>query len=197
MCVREGADERELVAAARAGGPDAFGELAQRQAPRLLRVAYSILGDRSNAEDAVQDGMLQAWRAVPGFRGDSDFGTWLYRIVVRCAIRRLGDPQVPESLDTLDAERRFADPDYTVDPAEVVARASQTREMRRALGTLPPMYRVAVVLHDVDGLTTADVAKLTGVPLGTAKARLRRGRIALLAELARSEDASVKRVRYQ
>lgn len=187
-------DERELVAEARAGDGEAFGQLVRRHAPRLLRVADSILGDRSCAEDAVQDGVLQAWRALPGFRGDAAFGTWLYRIVVRCAVRRLGERATAESLDAIGAEARFADPDYTVDPAEVIARASHASQIRQALWSLPVVYRVAVVLHDVDGLTTADVARLTGVPLGTAKARLRRGRIALLAELTRSEGAAVNGV---
>ena len=72
----------------------------------------------------------------------------------------------------------------------MVARASDAGTLRQALETLPGVYRVAVVLHDVDGLTGAEVAETTGVPLGTAKARIRRGRIALLAELARRQTAS-------
>jgi RNA polymerase sigma-70 factor (ECF subfamily) len=175
-------DDLELVLAARRGDPAAFGELVQRHLPRLLRVAQSMLGDPTGAEDAVQDGVVQAWRG---------FGTWLHRIVVRACLHHLRDRRAPEVIEGLaEAERRFLDPDYTVDPAEVVARASDAGKLRQALETLPDVYRVAVVLHDVEGLTGAEVAETTGVPLGTAKARIRRGRIALLAELARRQTAS-------
>jgi RNA polymerase sigma-70 factor (ECF subfamily) len=184
-------DDLELVLAARRGDPAAFGDLVQRHLPRLLRVAQSMLGDRTGAEDAVQDGVAQAWRGVGQFRGDAAFGTWLHRIVVRACLHHLRDRRAPEVIEGLaEAERRFLDPDYTVDPAEVVARASDAGKLRQALETLPDVYRVAVVLHDVEGLTGAEVAETTGVPLGTAKARIRRGRIALLAELARRQTAS-------
>jgi RNA polymerase sigma-70 factor (ECF subfamily) len=137
-----------------------------------------MLGDRTGAEDAVQDGVAQAWRGVGQFRGDAAFGTWLHRIVVRACLHHLRDRRAPEVIEGLAAaERRFLDPDYTVDPAEVVARASDAGKLREALATLPGVYRVAVVLHDVDGLTAA-------------KARIRRGRIALLDELARKQTAS-------
>jgi RNA polymerase sigma-70 factor, ECF subfamily len=184
-------DDLELALAARRGDPAAFGELVQRHLPRLLRVAQSMLGDRTGAEDAVQDAVAQAWRGVGQFRGEAAFGTWLHRIVVRACLHHLRDRRTPEIIEGLaEAERRFMDPDYTVDPAEVVARASDAKRLRQALDTLSGVYRVAVVLHDVDGLTAAEVAEATCVPLGTAKARIRRGRIALLAELARSQTAS-------
>ncbi|MGH8974352.1 MAG: RNA polymerase sigma factor [Acidimicrobiia bacterium] len=176
-------DELELTVAARDRDAAAFGELVRRHTPRLLRVAQAILGDRAGAEDAVQDGITQAWRAVTQFRGDAAFGTWLHRIVVRCALHRLRDQQRVEQL--VEAERRFLDPAYTVDPADVATRANDALELRRALASLSGVYRVAVVLHDVEGMTASEVAEITSVPLGTAKARIRRGRIALLAELAR------------
>lgn len=173
-------NELDLALAARNGDADAFGELVRRHTPRLLRVAQSVLGNRDGAEDAVQDGVTQAWRGVGQFRGNAAFGTWLHRIVVRAALHRLRDQQRVEAL--VEAERRFMDPDYSVDPADVAIASSD--RLREALGTLAGVYRVAVVLHDVEGLTAAEVAEATGVPLGTAKARIRRGRISLLAELA-------------
>ncbi|MGH9022842.1 MAG: RNA polymerase sigma factor [Acidimicrobiia bacterium] len=177
----------DLASRARKGDPEAFGELVSRATPRLLRMAQSILGARASAEDAVQDGVTAAWRGIDGFRGDAAFSTWLHRIVVRACLQQLrnGRPAFEDVEGLEEAEHRFMDPDYTVDPAEVAARLSDAQELRRALDGLPAVYRVAVVLHDADGLTALEVAEVTGVPLGTAKARIRRGRIALLAELAR------------
>ncbi|MGH9268494.1 MAG: RNA polymerase sigma factor [Acidimicrobiales bacterium] len=177
-------DDLELAVAARNGDEAAFSELVRRHTPRLLLVAELILGDRASAEDAVQDGVTQGWRGVAKFRGDAAFGTWMHRIVVRCALAGLRDQHRMEKL--IDAERRFMDPAYTVDPADVVTRANDSEQLRRALDTLSGVYRVSVVLHDVEGMTASEVAGITGVPLGTAKGRIRRGRIALLAELARS-----------
>jgi len=197
MSVRpSGQDDLELVLAARKGDSAAFGALVQAQLPRLLRVAQTMLGDPASAEDAVQDGVTQAWRAVGQFRGDAAFGTWLHRIVVRACLHHLRDRHAPEVIEGLaEAERRFLDPDYTVDPADIVARTSDAGKLRQALEALPGVYRVAVVLHDVDGLTAAEVAEMTGAPLGTVKARIRRGRIALLASLARGQKTSEARER--
>jgi RNA polymerase sigma-70 factor (ECF subfamily) len=174
-------DDLGLTVAARKGDTAAFSELVRRHTPRLLRVAELVLGDRASAEDAVQDGVTEGWRSVAKFRGDAAFGTWMHRIVVRCALRRLRDQHRMEKL--VEAERRFMDPSYTVDPADVVALTSDSVQVLRALANLSGVYRVAVVLHDVEGMTASEVAEITGVPLGTAKGRIRRGRIALLAEL--------------
>jgi RNA polymerase sigma-70 factor (ECF subfamily) len=180
-------DDLELAVAARNGNEAAFSELVRRHTPRLLRVAELILGDRASAEDAVQDGVTQGWRGVAKYRGDAAFGTWMHRIVVRCALHGLRDQHRMERL--VEAERRFMDPAFTVDPADVVALANDSVQLRRALANLSGVYRVAVVLHAVEGMTASEVAGMTGVPLGTAKARIRRGRIALLAELAQHRAA--------
>lgn len=188
-------DELDLALAARNGDGSAFGELVRRHTPRLLRVAQSILKDRDGAEDAVQEGVTQAWRGVGQFRGDATFGTWLHRIVVRAALHRMRDQQRVDAL--IEVERRFMDPNYTADPADVVATASDADRLREALGALTGVYRVAVVLHDVEGLTAGEVAEATGVPLATAKARIRRGRIALLAELASQPSAGCEEARAE
>ena len=188
-------DELELAVAARNGDATAFGELVRRHTPRLLRVAEVILGDRASAEDAVQEGVAQAWRGVAQFRGDAAFGTWLHRIIVRSALRRLRDERRVEKL--VEAERRFMDPAYTVDPADVVTTANDSMQLRHALASLSGVYRVAVVLHDVEGMTASEVAGITGVPLGTAKGRIRRGRIALLAELSRRPPSAATRRRAE
>ncbi|GAC1445777.1 MAG: sigma-70 family RNA polymerase sigma factor [Mycobacteriales bacterium] len=178
-------NEIELLAASCCGDSSAFAELLRPLAGRINAVAAGIVGPAA-AEDAVQDAVLSAWLALPRFRGESRFATWLHTIVVRRCLRLAGaQAQAPASLDDLTtAGVQWADPDWTVDPAAVAARAQQKTTLQSALRGLPLPYRTAVLLHDVEGLSGSEVAAITGVPLGTAKARIRRGRAALVCQLA-------------
>jgi RNA polymerase sigma-70 factor (ECF subfamily) len=151
-----------------------------------LRLARSILGDRDSAEDVVQESLLAAWTHIAGFRGDSALSTWLHTITVRACTRRLKRDSSVEPVGLLtESEQAWMTPRFTVDPAEVVARAASADELGTVLAGLPAPYRVALVLHDVEGLPAHAVADATGVPLGTAKSRIRRGRMALVYELSR------------
>lgn len=182
------------MVAARGGDAAAFGELAALHGPRMLRLARSLTGDPGAAEDAVQEALLQAWRALPSFRAESALSTWLHTIVVRTCQRQRRGQRPVASLELLrEVDAAWEDPDYTVDPAEVLARASDRRELTAAILRLPEIYRVALLLHDLDGLTAAAIATATEVPLGTAKARIRRARMALVTELARDRGAATRR----
>jgi RNA polymerase sigma-70 factor (ECF subfamily) len=180
-----GTDEALLLSRARGGDEDAFATVVAVHAPRLLRLAIGILHDEGAAEDAVQEALLQAWRGLSGFRGDAAMSTWLHTITIRACYRQRRAHRPAESLERLgDVERSWADPDYTVDPVEVLARAGQREDLRAGLALLPETYRVALLLHDVEGLSASKVAVATGVPLGTAKARIRRARMALVTGLS-------------
>ncbi|GAC1530349.1 MAG: RNA polymerase sigma factor RpoE [Acidimicrobiales bacterium] len=184
-CVVAAEDELDLVVLARQGDRDAFATLIRRHSPRMLRLAERMLADREAAEDAVQDGVVSAWRNIGEFRGDAAFATWLHTIVARACLSQLRRAHRTESLDAItDADNRWADATYSVDPGDVVARASDAVTLGTALATLPASYRAALLLHDMDGLTAAEVADATGVPLGTAKARIRRARMAVVSQLA-------------
>lgn len=179
---------------ARRGDEAAFTALVTVHAPRLLRLARGIVGDTAAAEDAVQDALLQAWRGLSGFRGDAALSTWLHTITVRSCRRQLRAGRPTESLDRLqEAERAWADADYTVDPVEVLARATRRDELHAAVRRLPEVYRIALLLHDVEGLSASKVAAATGVPLGTAKARIRRARAALVTDLAAAPAGAAPR----
>jgi len=154
-------------------------------APRLLRLARGILGDAASAEDAVQEALFQAWRGLSGFRGDAALSTWLHTITVRSCQRQLRARHPAEPLDRMHAvDQAWADSRYTVDPVEVLTRAAQREDLHAAVARLPEPYRIALLLHDVEGLSASKVAVATGVPLGTAKARIRRARAALVTDLA-------------
>jgi RNA polymerase sigma-70 factor, ECF subfamily len=155
-----------LVRRARRGDADAFARLVERHERRLFTLAARVLGSQSDAEDAVQEALTRAWRSLPRFREGARFSTWLYRITVNCAL-------------DLRAGRR-ADPSDLVaeraDPRDAFAASELSGELQRALAEVEEPYRVAVVLYDVLGCSYGEVAEITGVPEGTVKSRIFRGR---------------------
>lgn len=182
----------ELVVAARSGDTTSFGLLLKRHAPRLLSLARQMVGADA-AEDVVQEAMIDTYRGLVGFRGDAAVATWLYRITLnRClAERRRHRPEIAE-VEPVDLLRRWQDPDYTVDPALVAARRSRAEMLRAVLDQLPETYRIALILHDAQGLSASELAEATGVPLGTAKSHIRRGRMALVALLGQQDLDSLE-----
>jgi RNA polymerase sigma-70 factor, ECF subfamily len=173
-----------LVQRAQRGDRFAFERLVERHEQRLYTLAGRVLGSREDAADAVQDALVRAWLALPRFRGDALFSTWIYRIVVNAAHdvrakrRELPAEELPEPADPRD---RFADQELSGD-------------LQKALDGLDEGYRVAVVLYDVLGCSYAEIAELTGVPEGTVKSRIFRGRSELAERLgtARHETESKK-----
>jgi RNA polymerase sigma-70 factor, ECF subfamily len=159
----------------------------------LLRYARTVTGDPASAEDLVQDTLLRALERQDQFRGDSSLRTWLHRIlhnravdVARAARESPDDDAVERAV--LGVEALWRNDTYTVDAAEVVVRAEARDDLREALVHLPYIYRSAVVLHDAEGLTARDVARVMGIELPAAKQRIRRGRMMLVTALARGQD---------
>ncbi len=177
----------ELAEAAKAGGTASFGELVRRHGPRLLGLARQLVGPDA-AEDVVQEAMIDAYRGLPRFRGNAAVGTWLYRITLnRCLQERRRRQSLVVDAEPLELLARWEDPDYSVDPAVVAARRSQTETLHRVLEELPDAYRMALLLHDGQGLSAAELAEVTGIPLGTAKSNIRRSRLALFTVLGQDD----------
>jgi RNA polymerase sigma-70 factor, ECF subfamily len=152
----------------------------------LYRFARLLTGDSHTAEDVVQETAARALAAADGFRGTASPRTWLRRIAHNVVIDRArrSNREVPAG----DVEASWRDDRYTVDTAEVVLRAADRAELEDALIRLPEAQRTAVVLHDVEGWTAAQIADATGVGVAAAKQRLRRGRMALVTALADGPD---------
>lgn len=151
----------------------------------LLRYALLLTGSSHDAADLVQDTMVRALQAADRFDGRSSLTTWLRRLMHNLWVdgaraRR----EAPSEEITELVEARWRDDDYTVDAAVVVERAETRADLLDALAHLPVIYRTAVVLHDAEGLTVAEIAELTGIGLPAAKQRLRRGRMMLVSALA-------------
>jgi RNA polymerase sigma-70 factor (ECF subfamily) len=177
---REG--ERRLVLAAQRGSREAFAQLVRLHQARALAVARAITITREDAEDAVQEAFLHAYRALDRFRPDQPFGAWLGRIVANAALdigrrRKVRDAdQLPESVST-----PFRDP--------AVADELRAR-LREGLARLTERQRGVLVLHDVEGFTHAEIGGMLGIPEGTARSDLHHARMALRRMLRdlRSDD---------
>jgi RNA polymerase sigma-70 factor, ECF subfamily len=167
--------DAELLAAHRAGDPEAFGQLVGRYRGALWAIAVHVLGDPHDAADAVQEALLAAYRRAATFRGDASVRTWLGRIVVNACIDRIRHERVRRTVPwpERDVPARRSDP-----AVELVTRLA----VDEALTLLPVAQRVAVVLVDFQGYPVTEVAAILGVPPGTVKSRCARGR-ARLAEL--------------
>lgn len=171
--------DNDLERRAAAGDPEAFGELAARHAASARRVARAVLGDFDEADDAVQDGVLAAWRTASRYDPARPFGPWLVRIVLNAARDRGRRRRVREAdalSPTLAANGML--------PDEVAGRALFSEALDRALAALPERRRVAVTLFDAEGYSHDEIAGLLGVPVGTIRSDVFHARRALRAALA-------------
>ena len=177
--------ERALVSRAQAGDTAAYEALVRHNADRLFAVVLRFSATEGDAEEATQEAFLRAWRNIGRFRGDARFYTWLYRIGVNEAKRILD--RRPTAGTVVSVEDRRID-DVADGSPDAHARA-ETRELRDVLEEgirrLPEKYRAAVVLRDVERLSTAEAAELLGLREAAFKSRLHRGRMTLRAHVAR------------
>jgi len=168
-----GADpDYELVAACRVGSRQAFNELVHRHKDRVSTITIRLLGDRSEAEDIAQDTFFRAYEGIAAFRGDAKFSSWLYRICYNLCLNHLerkkrnpGDHPLPEML---------ADPVARL-PEQLIAKEQQEL-VQRALSCLPQEFREVIVLYHTGQLSYEEIATLQGLPIGTVRSRLHRGR---------------------
>jgi len=181
--------EAGLIARAQAGDIGAYERLSGAYADRLFMLLLRLLGDRSEAEDVAQEVMLRAWRAIGRFRGQSSYFTWLYRIAVNEANRALEKrarrpSSAPIGADELQLPAPAAD-----DPSRQAENSELRRALGRALAELPPPLRTAIVLRDVEGLSTQEAAEIAGVSQAAFKSRLHQAR--LRARAAIGDEALV------
>jgi RNA polymerase sigma-70 factor (ECF subfamily) len=166
--------DEDLVRRAVAGEISAFGTLVERHERRVYNLALRMTGREEDARDATQDAFLTALRRLSSFRGDAAFTTWLHRVTVNACydlLRKRGRGPVLERLGEHPPEPPPV-PDHAPD-------VELSIDVRRALLQIPDDYRAVMLLHDVHDLPYEEVASIVGVPVGTVKSRLHRGRVAL------------------
>jgi RNA polymerase sigma-70 factor (ECF subfamily) len=158
------ADERALVLAAQRGEREAFSELVRTHERRAYAVARAIVVNHEDAEDAVQEAFLHAYRALHRFLPDQAFGAWLHRIVANAAL------DITRRRKVRDADEL---PETVASPFRDPAEASELRRrLQEALDSLPARQRAVIVLHDVEGFKHSEIGVTLGIPEGTARSDL-------------------------
>lgn len=181
-------DDVALLERLRGGEEAAFGELVEAFAGRMLAATRRILANDEDAQDAVQDAFLSAFKALDGFHGDSRLGTWLHRIAINAALMKLRSQRRrnEHGIETLLPQFKDGDGHFEVSPRrwaepadDPVVREESRAVVRAGIDQLPDNYRIALVLRDIEGLGTEEVAERLGVSVNAAKIRVHRARQAL------------------
>lgn len=169
----------ELARAAE-GDAQAFKLIVERYQGMVYSVAYNVLGNHTDAEDAAQEAFLRCYRKLAQFRGEAAFSTWLFRLALSASVDyKRREKHHPEPVET---------PDLAAEAAPQLGEGIDAATIVAALHDLPEDYRVPTVLRDVYGLPYQEIAETTGRPLGTVKVMVHRGRAYLRLKL-RAEGA--------
>jgi RNA polymerase sigma-70 factor (ECF subfamily) len=183
--------DEELVARSIRGDAESFNQLILRWERPIYALAYRTIGREEDARDVCQETFLRAFRALPGFRGQAKFSSWLYRIALNLCRdwirreRRAAIAPIPDDVDPVElAVSR--EPSESIE--ELVARRQLARAVERAMTRLPEEQRTAIILKEYHGLTFQEIADLVGCPLSTVKTRLYQGLSVLRRELVESRE---------
>jgi RNA polymerase sigma-70 factor (ECF subfamily) len=178
-----------LVERVQSGDREAFGLLVAKYQRRLLRLVMRLVRDPAEAEDVTQEAFIKAYRALPNFRGESAFYTWLYRIGVNTAkswlqARGKRVPLVSEIIDPEDGNVEDTGLLFNDETPERLLMSKQIGEtVSDAMDALPEELRTAISLREIDGMTYEDIAETMGCPVGTVRSRIFRAREAIAARL--------------
>jgi RNA polymerase sigma-70 factor, ECF subfamily len=195
-------DDAALARLAAQGDQDAFARIMRRYNQRLYRLAVSVMGDASEAEDVLQESYVRAFYAFATYSGAGSLGAWLGRIVRNEAIDRVRSRDSRRSHVAIEAE--LGDPgqqpvveetnvmtDVVIDPEALAANAELRRLLERAIQRLPEQFRTAFVLREVEGLSVEETAEFLSIPPATVKTRDHRARNLLRGYLSENIDATI------
>ena len=179
-----------LVQRAQQGDTAAFDELVRRYTSIVYRVLYKILRHEEDTQDALQDTFVSAYRALPRFRQDARFSTWIYRIATNAALmkaraRKNNMVSLDHPTEDPDAQSAWELPDWSATPDEEIMTGETRRIMEDAIQALPPEQRAAFVLHDIQDLSSAETAQAMGITVSAVNSRLHRARVFLRDRIGR------------
>jgi len=194
--------DEELVARTVAGDADSFNQLILRWERPIYALAYRVIGRDEDARDVCQETFLRAFRALPGFKGQAKFSSWLYRIALNLCRdwirrqRRTPIVSAPEGVDIVELASAQGPLESIED---LVARNQLSQTVSDAMLHLPEEQRTAIVLKEYHGLTFQEIADMLQCPLSTVKTRLYQGLSVLRRRLERqqSEEASLRRATFE
>jgi RNA polymerase sigma-70 factor, ECF subfamily len=189
--MRQHTAERDLIGRMRARDGSAVADLASLYGPRIQQLAFRYLKNWEDAEEVAQDVLMKVYRKIEAFRGDAALSSWIYRITFNTAMSRLrtgragkqAELQTPET-ELLTGEHVLPEPpDWSSLADDQVMRAEMREKLVGALRHLPAVYRVPVLLRDINGLSTEEASAILRVKPQTLKSRLHRGRLILRKHL--------------
>jgi RNA polymerase sigma-70 factor (ECF subfamily) len=179
-----------LVTALRREAPEAMEQLVERYANRVYRLALRITGSHEDAEEVTQDALWTAGRKVDTFKGESAFGSWVYRITANAAYMKLrarrakaNEIALDDVLPAIDGGHFEPMDDWSPRVDEQALQGELRRVLEAAIDQLPADYRTALVLHDIEGLSNPDIAEALGISLPAAKSRVHRSRLFVRKQL--------------
>jgi RNA polymerase sigma-70 factor (ECF subfamily) len=178
---KEADRDLELVRGVLQGESGAFDELVRRHEKKVFRVTLAITGNEADAEEAMQDTFLKAYRQLASFRGESRFTTWLTRVAINEGLLRRRSRKTSVSLDAPEVNAEVMLPKrveaWYSDPEKRFAHLELRRIVQDAILQLPEAYRVVFILRDIEGLSTAETAEALQLTVSGAKSRLLRARL--------------------
>ena len=188
--------DEDLVARSRGGDVDSFNQLILRWERPIYALAYRVIGREEDARDVCQETFLRAFRALPGFKGQAKFSSWLYRIALNLCrdwVRRKRRSPLVEVLDGVDPVDLAAEREPAASVEEIVSRRELSAAVEEAMALLPEEQRTAIILKEYHGMTFQEIADLQGCPLSTVKTRLYQGLTVLRRHMERHGMAPVAR----
>ena len=191
-------DENLLIKQASSGNSESFEYLYRKYSRRIFAICKRMVNDEATAEDLVQETFLCAFRRLNTFRGDSLFSTWLHRIAVNASLMYLRKTKIDpcaksvelQPQDDDDVQRDF----FTVRDHRLMDTVDRIR-LERAVGTLPPGYRIMFILHDIEGYEHSEIASIIGCSPGNTKSQLHKARKRLRQLLADEQQSDVSEIR--
>lgn len=182
--------DQQLVERVQQGDKRAFDLLVVKYQRKLARLLSQLVRDPAEVEDIAQETFIKAYRALPSFRGDSAFYTWLYRIGINTAKNFLVSqgrkvPTIEGNFDNEDAENFEEAAKYkeVSTPESELMSKQVAQTVNKTLDSLPEELRTAIILREIEGLSYEDIASMMGCPIGTARSRIFRAREAIAEKL--------------
>jgi RNA polymerase sigma-70 factor (ECF subfamily) len=188
----------ELVARSMGGDAESFNQLILRWERPIYALAYRVIGREEDARDVCQETFLRAFRALPGFKGQAKFSSWLYRIALNLCrdwIRRQRRAPVMQMPEGVDPGELVADRGPVESIEELVSRRQLSGVVEEAMALLPEEQRTAIILKEYHGMTFQEIADMQGCPLSTVKTRLYQGLTVLRRYLEKNGQMSPQLVK--
>lgn len=190
--------EKQLIDMSKSGNIDAFELLIENYQKKVFNIAYRVIGNYDDANDLAQEVLIRIFKSIGGFREQSSFSTWVYRITTNVCLDELRRRKNKKVI-SLDEDIQFEDSDIkrqvvSGDPTpEEIAEEKETKDIiHRAINKLSDEHKVVIVLRDLQGFSYEEIARVTKCPEGTVKSRINRARQALKEILQKDRELLIK-----